>query len=285
MPTKPITITHKGEPIQLPFVIYKATSVNLYSLFDYDTACHLCENENFKPIIITTQEGEKKAAGVVAALDYKRTSIIPYLEWSLGIFVISRDKSTPEIEYTNETSLFFQSIMNDDQIGNSLFCPKLVLNESIPTEIGFEYYGFPKELGEVTYDYSNRISTFSTSTRKGLWIMKASFPTKRGLFAKFGLLWALLRAFGLRLVLQSMSKKEFEATLLGSAKILAKKAHMKIKNDPNTEMFPWKKRDCHLEINEASKWGKTLLDLKLKPKLVCHVPNLEFEFSEPINQL
>lgn len=280
-----MTINHQGKPFHLPFIVYQATSVNLYSLLDYDAACRLCEQENYQPTIINTTECGKKAAGFVAALDYKKTSVGPYREWSLGIFVSPRGQETPGIDFVNETSLFFQSILDDNLIGNTVFCPKLVLDEVLPTEIGFEYYGLPKEQGEINYNYDQRVSSFSVSTKQGPWIMKASFPTKRGVSAKFGLLWTLFKAYGFRLVLQSMSRKEFLVTLAGSTKILAKKAHMKIRNDPQTEMFPWHSKDCQMEINEASEWGKILLDLKLQPKLVCHVPNLMFEFSEPLDQI
>lgn len=284
MKPKAMTIIHKGEPFELPFIVHQASSANLYSLLDYETACSLCEKENYKPIIIKTPEGGKKAAGFVAAIDYKKTSAVPYLEWSLGIFVIPKEQDTPEVYFINETSLFFQSILDNELIGNNVFCPKLVLNESLPTEIGFEYYGYPKEIGEINYKHDEQVSNFSVSTKEGPWIMKASFPTRRGIFAKFGLLWAMFRAYNFRLVLQSLSKKEFIVTLVGSAKIIAKKAHMKIKNDPNTEMFPWNNQDCQMEMNPESKWGKVLLDLQVQPKLVCHVSNLGFELSEPFDQ-
>jgi len=284
MQFKAMTILHKGETFHLPFIVHEATSANLYSLFDYAAACRLCEQENYQPIIINTPEGEKKAAGVVAALDYKKTSVCSYHEWSLGVFVCPGDQEAPEVDFVNDTSLFFQSMLDSDLIGNIVFCPKLVLDEALPTEIGFEYYGFPKELGVVEYDYSQQISNFSVMAKGGPWIMKASFPTRRSAFGKFALLGALFKAYGFRPVLQSMGKKEFFVTLAGSAKILAKNAYMKIKNDPKTEMYSWRNRDCKIEFNPESKWGKILQELKLQPKLVCHVPNLEFKFSEPVNQ-
>ena len=49
-----ISIIHKGEPFELPFTVHQATSVNLYSLLDYETACSLCGKENYRPIIIKT---------------------------------------------------------------------------------------------------------------------------------------------------------------------------------------------------------------------------------------
>ena len=268
----------------MPFMVHVATSANLYSLFDYDFACRLCEKENYQPIIINTPEGEKKAAGVVAALDYKKTSACSYHEWSLGIFVCPSDREAPEVDFINETSLFFQSMLDDDLIGNIVFCPKLVLDEALPTEIGFEYYGFPKELGVVEYNYTQQVSNFSVAAKGGPWIMKASFPTRRSVLGKFALLGALFKAYGFRPVLQSMGKKKFLVTLAGSAKILAKNAYMKIKNDPKTEMYPWSNRDCKMEINPESEWGKVMLELKLQPRLVCHVPNLKFKFSEPVYQ-
>jgi len=279
-----MTIDHKGEHVDLPYIVHNATSVNIYALLDYETACGLCDRENYKPIIIKTPDGGKKAAGAVAAFDYKKTSLVPYREWSLVIFVVPENREIPEINYINETSLLFQSIKDDDLIGNIVFSPKLILSEPLPTEIGVEYYGLPKELGEIDYNYGRQISHFSVSTQQGPWIMKASFPTRRGTLSKFGLLWAMFKAYNFRLVLQSMSKKEFMVTLAGSARICAKKADMKIRNDPKTEMYPWNDQDCHMEINPESEWGKILLDLKLQPKLVCHVPNLQFEFSEPLDQ-
>jgi|GEM_PF-5753730 hypothetical protein len=279
-----MTIDHKGEHVDLPYIVHNATSVNLYSLFDYDFACRLCDGENYKPIIIKTPDGGKKAAGAVAAFDYKKTSLVPYREWSLVIFVAPENRETPEVDYINETSLFFQSILDDDLIGNIVFSPKLILSEPLPTEVGVEYYGLPKELGEINYSYNQELSNFSVSTKQGPWVMKASFPTKRGILEKFKLLWAMFKAYKACLVLRSLGKKEFFVTLAGSAKILPKNAYMKIRNDPKTEMFPWNNKDCEIKINPESEWGKILLDLKLEPKLVCHVPNLQFEFSEPLDQ-
>jgi len=50
-------------------------------------------------------------------------------------------------------------------------------------------------------------------------------------------------------------------------------------------MFPWDNKDCKLEINPNSKWGRILIDSEFEPQLICHVPRLKFEFSEPIDQL
>ena len=242
---KTMTIDHRGTPVHLPFVVQEATSVNIYSLLDYECACSLCDKENYKPIIVRTRDGRKHAAGAFAAFDYKKTSLVPYREWSLVIFVIPNSSQTPEIEYVNATSLFFQSIMDDDGIGNTVFSPMLILDEPLPIEIGVEYYGLPKEPGEIHYSYSRPVSHLSVAAKQGPWIMKASFPTGKGVVEKFRLLWAMIRAYNFRLVLQSLGRKEFVVTLAGSAKILPKNAYMKIKNDPKTEMFPWNNEDCN----------------------------------------
>lgn len=284
MNSKHKSIIHKEVTVNLPFIVHQARSASLYSLLDYEIACDLCENENFKPIIVNTPDGKRKAAGVVSAIDYIKTSLVPYREWSIGIFVAPKGKDIPEIKFVNGTSLFFQSILNDEIVGDYVFCPELILNESLPTEIGVDYYGFPKELGEIEYNFSHKVLHFNVSAKQDQWIMKASVPTKRGIISKFGLLWSMAKAYGLSTSIRAMTQKEFSVTLLGSSKIVAKKAYMKIKNDPNTEMFPWCNKNCKIEINSASKWGKILIDLKFEPQLVCYVPNLQFEFSEPIDQ-
>lgn len=281
---KKMSINHKGKPIQLPFEVQKATSVHLYSLFDYDAACSLCENEKFKPIIIKTPEGEKKAGGFVGVIDNQKTTLVPYVEWSLGIFVISKDKETPEIDFVNETSLFFQSFMNDERIGNTVFCPKLILTEKLPTEIGFDHYGIPKELGAIDYSFDSKRVESKVMPENDSWIMKAKLPTKRGIMNKFSLLAAMFKAYGFGTVFRSLKTNVFHATLAGSAEILAKKAHMEVKRDPKTEMFHWDDQDCNCEINPESKWGNILLGLMFKPVLVCCVPNLTFIFSEPVDQ-
>lgn len=209
---------------------------------------------------------------------------MPYFEWSLGIFVIPNDSEMVEVEFVKETSLFFQSILNNELVGDSTFCPKLYLSEQLPTEIGFEYYGIPKEVGKISYNYSRDNSDFSVATQEGYQIMKATFPTQRGVWAKFRLLGSLFKAYGFSPVFKSLSKKEFTATLVDSSKIHAKKAYMKIKNDPNTQMFPWDKKDCKLEIDSESEWGNVLQNLQVEPQLICHVPNLQYEFSEPFDQ-
>lgn len=284
MQFKTMIIDHRGVPVHIPFTVYQASSVSLYSLLDYETACRLCEKENCTPVIIKTQEGKKKAVGVISFLDYRKTSLVPYREWSLGISVTSKNIKTPEIDYINATSLFFQSMLDDDLIGNTIYCPELVLTEPLPTEVGLEYYGIPKELGDITYTANQPVSDFSVSPRQGPWIMKASFPTKSGILSKFRLLAAMFKAYSFRLVLQSMSRKEFLVTLLGSAQILAKKAYMKIEKDPKTDMFPWNSKDSRMEVNPDSEWGKIIWDLQFQPELVCHVPDLKFEFSEPLDQ-
>jgi len=47
---------------------------------------------------------------------------------------------------------------------------------------------------------------------------------------------------------------------------------------------PWTNNDCKIEINPASKWGEIIMALNIQPQLVCYVPNLKFEFSEPFDQ-
>ena len=284
MKAKLKSIDHNGVTVHLPFLVHQARSVSLYSLLDYDVACKLCENENFSPVIVISSNGEKKAAGVVNAIEYKKTSLVPYLEWSFGVFVVPNEETIPEIKFTNETSLFFQSILNDPKIGNYVYCPKLILNETLPTEVGVDYYGYPKELGNIKYNCSQKEIHFIVSPEENSWIMKATVPTKRGIMSKISFLFSMIKAYGFSKSIQALTKKEFTVTLLGSAKILAKKAYMKVKNDPSTEMFFWDSKDCNLEINPDSKWGKIIKNSKFEPQLICHMPILKFEFSEPINQ-
>ncbi len=278
-------IIHRGEPFELPFHVFEGSTVNVYSLLDYDTACKLCANEHFKPTVVITDDGDLKAAGFAAAADNRLTSSVPYAEWSLGIFVTPREQDMPEVNFTNETSLFFQTILDNELVGNMIYCPKLYLNEQLPIEIGYQYYGIPKEPGEIHFSCDNAVLQFSVAPQDGPWIMRASFPSRRGMIAKFRLAGAMIKAFGLALVFQSLKKKEFTATLAGSSRIAAKKAIMKVANDPKTEMFSWCDKDCRMEINPDSEWGTVLIDLGFTPLLVCHVPNLNYEFSEPINQI
>lgn len=284
MNSRPKSIDHKGVKVDLPFLVHQGKSVSLYSLLDYEVACKLCENESFLPVIVIAPNGEKKAAGVVSAIEYIKTSLVPYIEWSFGVFVASSDAIIPEIQYTNETSLFFQSILDDPRIGNSVFCPKLILNEILPTEVGMDHYGYPKELGNIEFNCNGKEINFMVSAKEDPWLMKAIVPTKRGVLAKLSFLFSMIKAYGISKSNLALTKKEFTSTLLGSTKILAKKANMKIKNDPSTEMFPWDNKDCKLEINPDTKWGKILTDSKFDPQLICHVPRLNFEFSEPIDQ-
>ncbi len=284
MESNTMSINHNGVKVDLPFIVHQARSVSLYSLLDYEVACKLCENESFVPIIVIAPNGEKKAAGVVSAIENTKTSLVPYTEWSFGIFVASNEAIIPEIQFTNGTSLFFQYILNDPQIGNSIFCPKLILNKILPTEVGVEHYGYPKEMGDIEYNCNQGNINFIASPKEDPWIMKATVPTKRGVLSKLSFLFSMIKAYGISKTMRAFTQKEFTVTLLGSAKILAKKAYMKVKNDPSTEMFLWENKDCKLEINPDSEWGKIIIDSKFKPQLICHVPRLNFELSEPIDQ-
>ena len=104
------------------------------------------------------------------------------------------------------------------------FSPKMVLTEALPTEVGVEHYGIPKEQGQVTYERSRERTTFEVRESTNQWIMRASVPNTRGLLARWRFRFSLARAFGLGAILRLASKKELSITLAGSAKLCAKNA-------------------------------------------------------------
>src|SRR5262249_46338608 len=146
----PATLLHRGQLTTLPGKFDHATATYLLSLYDYQAARRLCEGENFEPIPMNTPQRTPKAAGFIAAVEYHQTDVGPYREWILGIWVASKGEKVPELRWVNATSLAFYAAMAGEK-GFTFFSPKMILTQSLPTEVGVEHYGIPKEVGQVSY--------------------------------------------------------------------------------------------------------------------------------------
>ena len=95
----------------------------------------------------------RRAAGFVAAVDCMRTDVGPYREWILGIWVAPRGTKIPELKWINTASAPPYPRGPDDK-AFMFFSPKMGLTEALPTEVGVEHYGIPKEQGTVTLQHS-----------------------------------------------------------------------------------------------------------------------------------
>src|SRR5262249_6299235 len=141
MPARaPAALVHRGQLATLPARFDHATATHLLSLFDYPAARRLCEGENFGPIPMNTPQGKRRAAGFIAAVDYHQTDVGLYREWILGIWVAPRGETVPELKWVNATSPAFYAALAGDT-GFAFFAPKMILTQSLPTEIGLEHYG------------------------------------------------------------------------------------------------------------------------------------------------
>jgi hypothetical protein len=54
--------------------------------------------------------------------------------------------------------------------------------------------------------------------------------------------------------------------------------------DRRAEFLPWRGGDCELAVNPDSEWGGVLGRLSFSPALVCHIPDLAFVLSGPLDQ-
>jgi hypothetical protein len=277
-------LLHRGQLARLPGKFDHATATYLLSLLDYQAARRLCEGENFEPIPMNTPQGTRRAAGFIAAVDYHQTDVGPYREWILGVWVASKGERVPELRWVNATSVAFYAALAGEK-GFTFFSPKMILTQSLPTEVGVEHYGIPKEMGQVTYERSRDRTQFEVRNATGQWILRASVPNSRGHFARWGLLPSMVRAFGLGAVLRLAWRKELPITLAGSAKLKAKSALSVVKVDPQAEFLRWDDRDCQLAINPEAEWGKVVQELLTSPSLVCHIPHVAFVLSGPFAQV
>jgi hypothetical protein len=280
----PATLLHRGQLATLPGKFDHATATHLLCRFDYQAARRLCEGENFEPIPMITPQGTQEAAGFIAAIDYHQTDVGPYREWILGIWVASKGDKVPELRWVNATSLAFYVAMAGEK-GFAFFSPKMILTQPLPTEIGVEHYGIPKEVGHVKYERSRDRTEFEVRNATDQWIVRASVPNSRGRFARWGLFPSMVRAFGLGAVLRLARRKELPITLAGSARLKAKNALSVAKLDPQAEFFRWDDRDCRLDISPEAGWGKIVRELLVSPALVCHIPNVAFVLSGPFDQV
>lgn len=280
----PTTLLHRGQLATLPGKFDHATATYLLSLLDYQAARRLCEGENVEPIPMNTPHGTRQATGFIAAIDYHQTDVGPYREWILGIWVASKSDKIPELRWVNATSLAFYVAMAEEK-GFTFFSPKMILTQSLPTEVGVEHYGIPKEMGQVRYARSRDRTEFEVRNATDEWIVRASVPNSRGRFARLGLVTSMVRAFGFGALLRLAWRKELPVTLAGSARLNAKSALSVGKLDPHAEFLRWENRDCQLEVNSESAWGKVVQELRVAPALVCHIPNLAFVLSGPFDQV
>lgn len=283
-PEAPTLLSHKGMAQEMPGKFDHASATYLLSLMNYSAACAICEGEHFEPLPMILSKGERKAVGYVATVDYHQTDVGPYREWILGLWVVPRDTSSPRLTFTNPASLAFYGPLAGDH-GFACYSPKMILTEPLPTEVGLDHYGIPKEMGKVTYERSPGQTSLAAETADGQWLMRATMPTARGFWGRCQIRFYLLRAFGLAPTFRFARRAEVPLRLYGSAKLNAKYAFAVSKVDPKTELLPWQDQDCSLEINPDSHWGTILLDLGFAPQLICHVPNLAFVFSGPIEQM
>lgn len=285
MPSEaPTVLEHRGTFAALPARFDCAAATYLMSLFDFGAASRLCEGEFFEPLGIRDASGLKKAVGFVCFADYDQTGIGPYREWTLAVWVTPKGRTAPDLTYVNAASLAFYGFLADAE-GFMFYAPKLVLTEALPVEIGIEHYGLPKELGEVEYFRDKRRTELAVATADGAPIMKVSVPTTRGILARIGAGLLPLSAFGLRVCIRGARRKELPTMIAGSAKLQAKRGLIVSVADPHAEFFEWSARDCVLSINGDSPSGKVLNDLMFAPALVCHLPNLAFVLSGPMDQV
>jgi hypothetical protein len=283
-PGAPATLLHRGQIATLPGKFDHAAATYLLALFDYQAARRLCDGEHFEPIPMTTPPGTRRGAGFLAAVDYHQTDVGPYREWILGLWVTPRGEKVPELRWVNATSLAFYAALAGAK-GFTFFAPKMILTQPLPTEVGVEHYGIPKELGQVTYERCRDATRFEVASATGQWILRASVPNSRGFFARLALFPSLVRAFGVGAVLRLAWRKELPITLAGSAHLTAKRALSVVKVDPHAEFLRWEESDCRLAINPAATWGKIVQELEPAPALVCHIPNVAFVLSGPFDQV
>jgi hypothetical protein len=282
-PEAPTTLRHRGQLATLPARFDHATATYLLSLLDYEAASGLCAGENFDPLPMLHPRTGRQAVGFVAAVDYHQTDVGAYREWILGIWVWPRGGTPPGLRWVNPASLAFYGVLAGDR-GFTFFSPKMILTEALPTEVGVEHYGIPKELGRVSYERSRDRTRFEVGDAAGRWVLKAAVPTSRGPFARWGTVLLLARAFGPGAVVRLALKKELPITLAGSAKLCARSALSVARMDPRAEFLAWDDRDCRLEVNPEAEWGKRLAELRVSPALVGHVPNVAFVLSGPFDQ-
>jgi hypothetical protein len=283
-PGAPATLLHRGQIATLPGKFDHATATYLLSLVDYQAAQRLCEGEHFEPIPMNVPQSARRAVGLVSAVDYHQTDVGPYREWILGLWVVPRGERAPILNWANPASLAFYAVLAGDK-GFTSFSPKMILTESLPTEVGVEHYGIPKELGQVSYERTRERTLFEAQEAAGQWVMRAEVPTTRGFVARCRFFFSLVRAFGVLPCFRVACRKEMAMTVAGSARLCAKNALIVSKVDPHAEFLVWDDSDCRLTINPQSQWGNVLRGLHFSPSLICHVPNLAFVFSGPFDQV
>jgi len=141
-------LLHRGQTAQMPGKFDHGTATYLLSRLDYPAAQRLCSGEQFDPIPLRMPGAPPCAAGFVATIDYHQTDVGRYREWILGIWVAPRGERSPQPEWVNATSLAFYALQTGGQ-AFTFFAPKMILTEALPTEVGVEHYGIPKEVGHV----------------------------------------------------------------------------------------------------------------------------------------
>jgi hypothetical protein len=282
-PGAPSVLVHRGQTAQLPGKFDHGAATYLLSRFDCLAAQRLCADEHFDPIRLRVPDAPPCAVGFVATIEYHQTDVGPYREWILGIWVAPRRGPAPRPEWVNATSLAFYAFPTGEPF--AFFAPKMILTEALPTEVGLEHYGIPKEIGHVRYERGRQQTHCEVGSATGPWIMRASVPSTRRFLARLHLVPSLVRAFGLGRLLRFAWRDELPLILAGSAKIQAKQALAVAKVDRQAEFLLWSDCDCHLSINREAEWGKVLYDLGFAPELICHMPNVAFVLSGPFDQV
>jgi hypothetical protein len=165
-PHNEVVTLSDGREMALPLHIQDGNGVVLAGLADLEALDDYLAPEGLKAIPMTPEQGFI----ALYNMNYERTDLGSYKE--LVICVAATRDMNPRVpllstvnDYAGMLAIYapFLRGLVGDRTQDVLFTWKLYVTEDLPMRAGLDVWGFPKWLGEIDVDVSNRSASFSVS--------------------------------------------------------------------------------------------------------------------------
>ena len=260
-PHNEVVTLSDGQEMALPLHIQDASGVVLAGLADLDVLTEYLAPHGLKPLPMTPSQGFI----ALYNMNYRRTDIGSYNE--LVICVAATRDPRPRVpvlsavnDYAGLLAIYvpFLRGLVGGRTQDVLFTWKLYVTEDLPLRAGLDVWGFPKSLGDIDVEASDRAASFSVRD-DGELVMRGSY----------------------RRLLPWSVPLTIDAYLATPVDVQPTITNGLSENRSRFGFFlPW----AEFEVNPNHPWGAALDDVSFKPVLWHTMTDIESVFLAPVER-
>jgi hypothetical protein len=258
-PHNEVVTLSDGRAMWLPLQIQKATGVVLAGLADLDVLAEYLAPEGLKPLAMTPSQGFI----ALYNMNYRQTDIGAYNELVICVAATRDPRARIPVlstidDYAGLLSVYvpFLRGLVGDRTQDVLFTWKLYVTQELPQRAGLDVWGFPKSLGEIDVNVSDRAASFA--------IHEGGELVMRGSYRRL-LPWSIPVGIDAYLA----TPLETKATITNG--LADSKSRFGL-------FLPWDE----FELNREHPWGAALADVGFTPVLWHTMTDIESVFLAPV---